>query len=383
MEHTQVAPLPSNRGVQNTSQHVLRACVDWVQVTFKNVQNLQKIYEILDIEESEFKDMSSSIYGYRSHKACGHISILYDGKSDMGIHVQMTGQGCREYEVLNKRNWKEFMMVCFENNGNFTRIDGAIDDICYGDEKPYFTLNGLYRKIKDGCVQSKFKKGKRVESFMIDDGKGIGETLYFGREQSDMQIRIYEKDYERLENGKELEEDLTAWNRTEIQCRRDRAQALALYILNNENFGEVMSGILKNYLCFKVKNPNETNKSRWKTCKWWDDFLGDVEPLKLTMIAPDRTIDTIRQWVDKQVAPSLATLFTATGGDTKMIIDLLDDGLLRMSEEQKRLASEAKVIYDNEKEEIRRKKAEIRDEYLFKTIRTHKIEKAHQPEHDQ
>jgi len=70
------APPVSNRGVQNTSRSALRACVDWVQVTFESVHDLQAIYEILGMREGDFEDCPTGIYGYKFQRRAGHISIL-------------------------------------------------------------------------------------------------------------------------------------------------------------------------------------------------------------------------------------------------------------------------------------------------------------------
>ena len=45
--------------------------------------------------------------------------------------------------------------------------------------------------------------------------------------------------------------------------------------------GELAFGLLANNLRFVVPNRNESNKSRWKTCRFWERFLGAVEVLKL------------------------------------------------------------------------------------------------------
>lgn len=368
-----LAPPHSNRGVQNTSPTALRSCVDWLQVTLKSVLNVQQTAEILMMDEADFKPVSYSYYGYKSHVMNGNISILFDGQSNMGFHIQMTGQGCREYEKIGKQNWQQLFIKLFELGGQFTRLDGAIDNLCYKGADPYFTPDKLYRKVKEGCCQSKFKKGKKVESFLLDDGTNLGETLYFGKEQSDMQIRVYEKDLERLGAGEELEHDLTRWIRTEIQCRRDRAQALALYILNDpDKIGQVLAGVLKNYLNFVVKNPNESNKSRWNVSKWWSKFLGDVEPLKLTFVAPDKTIEKVKRWIDTQVAPSLGTLFAASGGDINLIVDLLNDGMDRMTESQKQMADEAFTMLIEQRKEKEYLKNQKYQEYMFRTIKTEK-----------
>jgi len=360
------APPCSNRGVQNTSRSALRACVDWVQVTFKTVHDLQTIYGILGMSEDDFEDCPTGIYGYKCQRRAGHISILYDGGPDMGIHVQMTGQGCREYETYGPKDWRQFFADCFAHDGVFTRLDGAIDDIAYEGQQPYFTLNKLYRKVREGAVRSRFKRGKYVQSLLLEDGTSLGETLYFGREQSDIQIRFYEKDFERLDAGKELEEGIIAWNRTEMQCRRDRAQALALYVVNSDDIGKVLAGALRNYIAFCVRQ-NDTNKARWPLCRWWEDYLGDVEKLRLTMVAPDRTVERVMRWIERSVAPSLGMIFAANDGDMDLIMRYIIDGMDRMTKEQIALAKE----YSDERERERREREYARrnrwNEYMFRS----------------
>lgn len=317
----------------------LRACVDWAQVTFKNVKEPQKIVEIMGLDSDDFADLDHGLYGYSRQLRMGHISVMYAGSPDMGIHVQMTGQGCREFETQSKLNWKEFILKCFEYDANFTRLDIAIDDIAYEGQELYFTVPTLIRKLKNGEVRSRFKKAKYITTVRIEDGEEIGSTLYFGQASSDIQIRFYEKNYERLAVGKELEHKLIGWNRTEIQTRRERANALALYILNEDQIGQIAAGVLRNYISFCVKD-NDTNKARWQICKWWIKFLGDVEPLKLTLIAPDKTIERTMAWLDNSVAPSLAMVFTALDGDLEKIKELIINGQERMTKEQIRLAKE-------------------------------------------
>lgn len=366
-------PPYANRGVQSTDRPTLRACVDWVQVTFPNAHDVQQISQILRLPDEDFRESSTGGLGYRRKRRLGHIAMYSDGQPGMGIHVEMSGQGCREYENMDSAlNWRDFVRTCFEHEAKFSRMDAAIDEIRYNDDKPYFRVSTLFRKVRDGCVESRFKKGKRVESFLVNDGTSLGETLYFGREQSDLQIRFYEKDLERLNAGKELEDGISCWNRSELQCRRDRAQALALHLLNTDDFGKVVAGVLKNNINFLVRNPGDSNRRRWKTCKWWDDFLGDVEPLKLTFIAPDKTIERSRSWIDKQVSPTLGMLFYAAEGDMDLIVDILNDGMDRLTDQQVQMADE----YKRKVAEIRKEREYQRwHEYqkmMFRTTNTHR-----------
>lgn len=376
MASGELVPPYSNRGVLRTTQSALRACVDWVQVTFTFGQNLQRIYEILGINESEFLDQPAGLYGYRSHKKCGHISVLYDGSDGMGIHVQMSGQGCREYETFHGVTWKQFFMSCMANEANFTRVDVAIDDIAYVGQQPYFTVNRIYRKIKEGCCKSVFFKGKYIESLELGTGDSLGETLYFGKDQSDVQIRMYEKNFERMHAGKEIQEDITHWNRVEVQARRSKAQAVVLYLVNHDDVAYIVKGILKNYISFLVKNDRDSNRRRWAVCKWWLDFLDNSEKLKLSMSAPDMTIERAKSWFAKQVEPTMGMLFYAMGSDWDYFVEAINNGMERMTENQKRIAEEFMRQREAEKEEwdyLKRKKWQ---EYMFRTINTAKKEVA-------
>jgi len=50
-------------------------------------------------------------------------------------------------------------------------------------------------------------------------------------------------------------------------------------------------------LRFVVPNKNESNKSRWKTCRFWERFLGAVEVLKLHTPKQQNTLEETQQWL--------------------------------------------------------------------------------------
>jgi phage replication initiation protein len=316
----------------------LRALIDWVAFTFKTI-DLMSVYEILGIRQDEFVDMPNGLYGYRKQKRCGNIKILFDGLPDQGIHIEMTGQGCREYETYYGTVWPVLFTDIINNHGKFTRVDAAVDEIRYNNDKPYFTLAKLIRKVKRDECKSRFKKAKRVETIRIEGGKSEGRTIYFGSPTSSIQIRAYEKNHERQSEGLELEENLTTWNRLELQTRDDRAQVLVHNILTGDNLGHIFCGVINNYIDF-VSRTDDTNKSRWPRTKWWDDFLSDVERLKLTLIAPDKTIESNKIWLEKQVAPSLGMQFIASGSDVNFLLDMVNSGMERLTDAQLQKAEE-------------------------------------------
>ena len=67
-------------------------------------------------------------------------------------------------------------------------------------------------------------------------------------------IRFYDKKQERINKGYTLDTAIETWQRTEIQIRHDRAmQAVKMMAYDADNLGLFMSGILKRYLKFKIK----------------------------------------------------------------------------------------------------------------------------------
>lgn len=320
-------PPYSNTGAQNTSGEGLKPCVDWVQATLKNVQPDEIIADILLLKPEDFTELERGKYGYMSAKRLGHITILFDGHPEMGVHLEMTGQGCREYESYGIMDWKTFFNVLLRCEAKITRLDVALDDY-----KGYWAIKRIVRKVKDGELVSKFKHATRVEKIKIEDGATAGHTVYFGSNESRIKIRMYDKLLEQKAKGDAGEiEGLTVWNRTEIQARDERAQTIAGLIANDVPIGAIVTGILKYYLRFVVKG-KDRNKSRWKTAKFWEEFLGDVEPLRLSESKPAATLEKKIAWLDRQVAPTLAMIVEAMEGDMEKIYKLISDGAERLKE---------------------------------------------------
>lgn len=321
MSNFHVEPPSTNRGVLSTSQTGLRACVDWVQVTFKNVTDFTQIISLLGMEIGHFLDMQTGKYGYKCQKRCGNIAIYYDGREDMGVHLEMTGQACREYENMKLFDWPRLFALFTLFECYFTRLDLAIDDF-----EGYFKITTIKNKVRKAEIRSLFRTAKDMRKTSLKDGSSLGDTVYFGSEKSDIQIRMYDKYLQMLSKGQKLEDGIEFWNRTELQLRDKRAQAAAFIIMfENAPLGEIISGLLKRYVNFL--NPSgDSNRSRWDVCKWWDRFLGDVKPLQLSLIAPDRTVERTQDWIDRQVESNLSMLNIAYD-DITFIFDSLINGL--------------------------------------------------------
>jgi phage replication initiation protein len=294
-------PPYGNTGAQNTNENGLKVLVDWVSVTFKNLEK-HFLIEVLGLEYEKFKKLHIGAMGYSMSLRFENICIYYAGSTpEMGIHLVMTGTGCRQYEAeTDNYDWSIFFAKVLDVGGKFTRLDLAIDDY-----KGYFNLKQIERKVKAGHVTSRFKDVTNYEKIRVKDGYVKGQTLYFGSTTSRVLIRFYDKLKERLGKGKELPEGVTFWNRTELQLSKSRAQVAATFIAYEEKqAGEIAMGILKEYVRF-LKKGTDSNKSRWETWGNWEKFLQDVEPLRIVEQPKQKTIDDKVNWIDKQVSKSL------------------------------------------------------------------------------
>ena len=350
-------PPHTNRGALNTSRLGLRALVDWFEGTLKFAQlgeaAHEEIIKMMGLERSEFRDVPTGYRKWRKGLRLGSIQVYYDCPTELSAHVILPGQGCREFEVLSSHGWIGFFRAVLSRSFSIGRLDLAIDDFGRIDPKSpsrgvqaYFSVQTLITRIEKGLCRSRFEWGRTMGKIKLDDGTYHGKSIYFGSPQSRMQIRVYEKNWERINKGFQLEEGTEVWNRTEIQMRKERAaEAVRIIAIGEKPVGDIVSGIIRNYVNFVDRDPNDSNKSRWKVSRFWNEFLGDVEPLRLALEAPDRTIASVEKWVDFQVEPSLSLLWLANDGKLDWLIEMLEEGCERLTDKDLDMLERTKVDY--------------------------------------
>ncbi|MCM6845057.1 replication initiation factor domain-containing protein [Latilactobacillus curvatus] len=322
----------SNTGSSCTDSPRLTSCVDWFSVTFKDVVDWHEICAILQLDFSDFIEMENGLNGYKSGVKFGDILILFDGTDSMGIHLQMSGQGCRQYEShFTDYNWSDLFAMIMNYDYNVSRLDLAIDDFI-----GLLNLTTLSNKARKGHVVSTLSHLVDIEKIRLSDGVSKGRTLYFG--SGKLKIRFYDKKQEREAKGYDLVDDVDVWQRYELQLRSEKATA-AMKVLAYDNYelGEFIRGIYKATINFKVPNVGDSNKRRWTNCKWWDDFLGQVDAIQFTQQAPEPTILKSKLWVDRQVTGTLAMLNNAFNNEliTRYFVKKGQD---KLTEEQNQLA---------------------------------------------
>lgn len=258
--------------------------IDWLTFTIKqegNFEIIQSICHKLNINYENMFSNKSNINGYDNYLTDGSFEIMWGSKNNitpMGICININGKTCRNLKQYNM-TMNELFIKINELRGNVTRLDVAIDDF-----KGYLNLDtvNLYRKNK--WYTSRLRNNSYIEGSK-SGSKLVGKTIYFGSPKSNLLLRFYDK---RVESG-DLSHDI--WNRYEIQLRKGHAHSLFLLLLDKGfdiESTHFVKGILSNYINFKDNESKLKNVSERPNAKWWDEFLMEVERIKL-YIPPEKT----------------------------------------------------------------------------------------------
>lgn len=283
--------------------------------------------QVLKHSLAEYILLPKGRYGYRSQYINGHISVLCEGTEDMGVHVILTGQGCREYE--SKGELLVLMDRIMLHNGLCTRIDLAVDDMT----GQFIKFNEIEKSVSKGYVISKWKTGTEILRRKLNSGEVIGHTLSFGSRSSKIYLRVYDKAMEQGISG--------TWYRLELEIKDDRAEVLQSVLLFETGVGRVISGILNQYIRFVVPSTDK-NKSRWETEKWWTDLVNTMDKLQLTKKPSEKSIEEVREWVKKQIGPTLAMLMIYDEGDLSELLKVINSGKYRLKQRHLQILKNAR-----------------------------------------
>ena len=308
-------PSYTNRRVTR-QKNSLTALIDWCQITVKDVDLFTVITDILKIPLSlmELQNKGKGIAGHELVAGFDNIKILKPtGKMQYnGFQILMSGSGCRNYEnflVINKETWFDFFARVCQYHVNFPRIDLAIDD-----HKPYLNIPELIRLTKQGLISSQLRNYSENASGELSESIPVhkGNTLYLGSSNSDFRIVFYEKGYEQAEKfGKELDPN---WNRYELRFRQERANKVVQELIARRDVAEIAMSVLNGKIRFleQPENKSTSRKRLYPTYPPWELFMQDIEKIKLTIQPQKKTLDSIWNWLESSVAPSLK-LFSEIG----------------------------------------------------------------------
>lgn len=277
--------------------------IDWLSFTCK-LGNPLEVIELAGLGSLDFSETERGRYGYDlGYTVDGLINVFYSAKrSDMGVHVEMTGQGVRKYETLMELQGVTWAQV-FEHLrsfATFSRIDLALDEY-----EGLVSFDDIIEKIERGEHVGRCRSFK-VISGRDSYGQHTGTTIYMGSNKSDIMLRVYEKNFERQQKGYEVETPI--WNRWELVLKHEKANDfVARYLEDGYSFGGLFKGILTDLIRF-VEPGEDTNKSRWLPCSWWSDFLERTAPIQLKGKEYQPSLAKTLNWVENSTVTAIKGL---------------------------------------------------------------------------
>lgn len=249
--------------------------IDWFSMTSK-IHSPENFISLLGLEDMLWEEMNGA-NGYKSRLYYDHISIHYNGREDMGIWLEMSGQGCRVFESRGHGDYDILFREWLDNEDemNITRFDIAFDD--------HEGLLDIKQLVKDTQALddennptefvSKFRKREVIWSH--DDGGAPAHTVQHGRKGSETMIRIYDKAAERGFTDRH-------WIRVELQHRADRAADFIRELLIRKcDVGLLFRGVLYNYLRYVDDPMADSNKWRWPMKDYWEKLLDGIGRIRL------------------------------------------------------------------------------------------------------
>lgn len=292
--------------------------IDWITLTVKPETDDISFWETYAMLEKTLllKDLFSKMVQI-SRVAYYERCIGYENVSlccpsvesfhKQGFCLRFTSQGLDffvryldTYNITLKQWFGMFRALCFKGYvSKVTRLDYAMDDICFNGDPPVITMDNLVDCVskREVCKRARLVDlwdGDEISSKkrfkVVDKEPVVGRTLNFGSRQSDVFCRFYDKLSEQLQKKQPVPKKCTSWTRCEFEFKGSAAMSVfnAFLDYDDVDFGKYMRGVVNNYVSFIVRN--NKNISRCPIKRWWAKFLGGcTEKFRLPHKLPARS----------------------------------------------------------------------------------------------
>lgn len=243
---------------------------DWLTVSFQNVDKDTLIHLLgMDTQPWQEQENGSRLrYGHRI--SFDGISVHYtddhDLKHNQGICLEMSGQGCRDFETFGKKDWWLLFEFIRLTKGKVTRLDIAYDD--FHGLIPIDIMAAMARRYQ---YTARSQKMRIIEESEDADTNHLGISICHGSKSSNIYIRCYDKRVERHRW------DIPHWVRLEVQLRNDDCLG---FIAAPGDLGDKLRGVLANYLQYRCPGRDKI-KARWPVAPWWSKLLQGVAAIKI------------------------------------------------------------------------------------------------------
>lgn len=263
--------------------------IDWLTFSCFGY-GFDDLKKILGLECRDWRFEKGSRLQYAGRWVSGHISIhvsrdipddfqaIVNGRNS-GACVEMSGQGCREFESFGRGDWGFLMFWLWQSmNDPYQKFNITRLDLAYDDFSGVLDIAQIARQAWNMDFTSRLPRCSVISdmSKQCEDVRGISVT--HGSKSSNVFFRVYDK---RVERGRF---DLGHWVRWEIQFRDVAARGALQYCFSsldeNAGLGTFFGGLVKQYVQYRDRS-EDTNKRRWALSAWYVDFIGAVDAISV------------------------------------------------------------------------------------------------------
>lgn len=337
--------------------------IDWLAFTInfkhrKRQQTFDKgIFRVLNLDLTEFEEVPGRFLYNSGATFNGYVNVYWNDEekpvhknSSNTMTLQFTGQGCTD---LAERFDNDFLAIFkaikeYDETIKYTRIDIALDD-----SKDTVPLSKIEAKLRRGHYRS-IKKTYNIVKTSNQNRENKAMTIYVGNPRIDgsrgnVYLRAYDKkaQYE-TKNLLPPPEFRESWTRYEIAYSKKYANKVVNEFLEGKTVEEIFKTSLRQLLELLVPSKMDTNKSRWKVVKYWEDFLKISDKFDFSIAERDMTIAETLEWIRASVLPSLALLEAigdVKGFDIYYILEKAEKPKpAEFSKKQKRMLSKSKTL---------------------------------------
>ena len=371
----EAAPPSSNTGVltgkpsQETEHYGpmdSTALVDAFCFTFGDLVTVDMVKALPEFAGMKWIQMERGDLAYKSGIFCDGICILSDGLPGMGVHTRMMGQACRTFEGRSQfegwhtffrrlRRYKLPVQLRDEEpteayySAKVTRLDIAMDD-----SSGRLDMERINKAREECTIVSTYRLWRNNEEGSLKSGKSDGFTITFGKRTGESVLRFYDRAAKM-----KLPASEGPLIRCELELHDEAAVAFIEQLIDGADLGKLTAGVVRRKMDFKDgPRPERSGGSEyraWKTVRWWDEFLGGVEKMRLGVAPIVRTLQKGKDWLMRQASALLATVVDT--GDWDLVGQMMIEGRKKRPKWQQRAIDEgcwsSEVVYSTIEENVR------------------------------
>ena len=280
---------------------------DWMRFVGPEDQR----HKLIELLEEWFGESTRSNFGatYFRHGLQWESGVLYSqGHPSNIIMVDLQGkQLATMCPIEALRLAGEIITLGFR----CTRIDLAVDHVLQN-------VN-LYDKALASCEANELCIMRRFapDPEFTSQGVPLRKLLKLGKRDSEVCARIYDK-------GLEMKIMLEGqWERFEVEIKKERAQVICLALVKaGEKYNELLWEYVIGSVDFRINN-GRSELDRRPRCKWWEDYIRNSTPQRITPIPSESGLDQWCAWLRRSALPRVLQLASIQGKDPIELIQEL------------------------------------------------------------